>query len=188
MRSTYSEHVSTGAGTIDMAFDPNRPFTDLPNLPPGKPCATAARPQRRTSGEPATLATRRLPPGGRPDGQFLIPRQRRQGAGPTAHHPAPNQPPEQPPERRARTRDTGAMRLESVFPGDRISPAGAMRRGFQQQLIGRPRQRQRLGGIFRRREPRAPDGQGTTVLAHLLATAQHVDVSSLHRHVGLKCR
>ena len=189
MRSTYSEHVSTGVGTIDMAFDPNRPFTDVPNLPPRKPCATAVRSQRRTSGEPATLSTRRSPPGGRPDGQCPTQRQRRQGAGPTAHHPAPNRPPEQPPERRAGTRDKGAMRLESVFPGGGTSPAGAMRRGFQQPHIGRPRQRQRLGGIFRRREPGAPDGQGgATAPAHLPATAQHVDIFSLHRHVGVSCR
>ena len=32
MRSTWSEHVSTGAECIDMAFDPSRPFNDLLNL------------------------------------------------------------------------------------------------------------------------------------------------------------
>ena len=34
MRSTCSEHVSRKASYIDMAFDPNRPFNDLSNLPP----------------------------------------------------------------------------------------------------------------------------------------------------------
>ena len=106
------------------------------------------------------------------------------GAGPTVRHPAPNQPP----ERRAATRDKGAMRPESVFHRDRNSPAGAMWRGIQQPLIDRPRQRQCLGGVFRRRRPGAPGGQGATARAHLLARSKHVDSSSLHRHVGVKCR
>ena len=42
MMSTYSEHVSTGAGYIDMAFDPNRPFNDLPDLPPVSEIETRA--------------------------------------------------------------------------------------------------------------------------------------------------
>ncbi|MCY4496226.1 MAG: hypothetical protein OXC14_02990, partial [Rhodospirillaceae bacterium] len=42
MRSTCSEHVSTAAGYIDMAFDPNRPFNDLPNLPPASETETKA--------------------------------------------------------------------------------------------------------------------------------------------------
>ena len=32
--STCRENVSTRAGRIDMSFDPNRPFNDLPDLPP----------------------------------------------------------------------------------------------------------------------------------------------------------
>ncbi len=34
MASTCSDNVSTKEGYIDMMFDPNRPFNDLPNLPP----------------------------------------------------------------------------------------------------------------------------------------------------------
>ena len=40
MRSTCSEHASTGAGTIDMAFDPGRPFIDHPDLPPASETGT----------------------------------------------------------------------------------------------------------------------------------------------------
>ncbi len=42
MMSTYSEHVSTGMVSIDMAFDPNRPFNDLPDLPPVSDIETRA--------------------------------------------------------------------------------------------------------------------------------------------------
>ncbi len=42
MKSTCSEHVPTGAGYIYMAFDPNRPFNDLPNLPPASETETKA--------------------------------------------------------------------------------------------------------------------------------------------------
>ncbi len=42
MRSTCSEHVSAGARYIDMAFDPNRPFNDLPDLPPVSETETKA--------------------------------------------------------------------------------------------------------------------------------------------------
>ena len=40
--STCSENVSTGAGYIDMTFDPGRPFNDLPNLPPASEIETKA--------------------------------------------------------------------------------------------------------------------------------------------------
>ena len=40
--STCSENVSTGAGYIDMTFDPRRPFNDLPNLPPASETETKA--------------------------------------------------------------------------------------------------------------------------------------------------
>ncbi len=42
MRSTCSEYVSREAGYIDMAFDPNRPFNDLPDLPPASETETKA--------------------------------------------------------------------------------------------------------------------------------------------------
>ena len=40
--STCSENVPTGAGYIDMTFDPGRPFNDLPNLPPASETETKA--------------------------------------------------------------------------------------------------------------------------------------------------
>ena len=42
MRSTCPKHVSKGAGYIDMAFDPHRPFNDLPDLPPASETETKA--------------------------------------------------------------------------------------------------------------------------------------------------
>ena len=42
MRSTCSEYVSTGTRYIDMAFNPNRPFNDLPDLPPASETETRA--------------------------------------------------------------------------------------------------------------------------------------------------
>ena len=42
MRSTCSEYVSREAGYIDMVFDPNRPFNDLPDLPPASETETKA--------------------------------------------------------------------------------------------------------------------------------------------------
>ncbi len=42
MMSTGSEHVSTGARYTDMAFDPNHPFNDLPDLPPSSEIETKA--------------------------------------------------------------------------------------------------------------------------------------------------
>ena len=42
MRSTCSEHVSTVQGYIDMVFDTNRPFNDLPDLPPASGTETKA--------------------------------------------------------------------------------------------------------------------------------------------------
>ena len=42
MASTYHLDVSTNSGSVDMSFDPTRPFNDLPGLPPDNDIETKA--------------------------------------------------------------------------------------------------------------------------------------------------